>query len=265
MAETITLATYNANSVRARLPLIQKWLEEYEPDVLCLQETKVRDEDFPSDGFRDVGYHVVFRGQKSYNGVAIASKEELQDVSRKFRDDEFDEQARYLAGTFRGVRIVNTYVPQGRAIDSDKYQYKLKWLSYLKQHFADIADDWERLVWMGDMNVAPDERDVSDADKKKKHVCFHKDARKALHDIMDLGFSDVFRKHVEEGEHYTFWDYRVPNALKRGLGWRIDLILAMGEFADKCKSVKIHRKYREMEKPSDHTFFCVHFELNDGE
>jgi len=256
------VATFNANSVRSRLPLIGAWLARERPDVLCLQETKVLDSEFPDRFFRERGYHVAFRGQKAHAGVALASLEEPTDVSYGLDDGGPADEARLLRATVAGIPIVNVYVPQGQAVDSPQFAYKLAWLGrlrdYLDRHFSPA----EPLLLCGDLNVAPEEIDVHDPKRLQGHVDFHPEARAALARLQAWGFVDVFRKHHpgKPGE-YTFWDYRVPGALERNVGWRVDHIWATAPLADKSVRSWIDREARRGEKPSDHTFLVAEFEL----
>jgi exodeoxyribonuclease-3 len=255
------VATFNANSVRMRLELVLSWLQRQAPDVLCLQETKVQDADFPRDSFVDAGYHVVFRGQKAHAGVAIVSKQEPKDVSCGLDDGGEPDEARLIRAVIRGIPVVNTYVPQGRSADSPHFEYKLEWLARLRTWFNSHYSPQEPLLWMGDFNVAPEPIDVYDPKQLKKHVDFHPDAREALQQVKEWGFVDVFRKLCPEPEHYTFWDYRVRNALDRNMGWRVDHIWASEPLAVKSTGAWIDVNARRAERPSDHTFLVAEFAL----
>jgi exodeoxyribonuclease-3 len=256
------VTTYNCNSVRARLDLLSEWLERESPDVLCLQETKAQDADFPVDAFRSLGYHVAFRGQKAHAGVAIVSSEEPQDVVFGLDDDGEPDEARLARATIGGVTLVNTYVPQGRTTDSPQFEYKLDWLRRLRAFFDRHFAPQDRILWVGDFNVAPEPIDVYDPKRLVKHVDFHPDAREALEEMRDWGFVDVFRlHHREEPGHYTFWDYRVPNAVERGMGWRVDHIWATRPLADKSTKAWIDVEARKAERPSDHTLLTAEFAL----
>jgi len=253
------IATYNANSVRSRITLVQDWLSRERPDVLCIQETKVQDQDFPRGAFTDVGYNIVFRGQKAYSGVAIASLEEPEDVSFGL-DSEPKDEPRLITARVHGITIVNTYVPQGRSIDSEMFTYKLEWFSRLRGYFDRNFSPDEPLIWCGDLNVAPQEIDVHDPKRLAKHVDFHPQAREALARVTQWGLVDVFRRHhPDEPGQYTFWDYRVKGALDRNLGWRVDHIFATPPLAEKSVNAWIDREARAAEKPSDHTFLVAEF------
>jgi exodeoxyribonuclease-3 len=251
-------ATFNTNSIRARLPIIKDWLDREGPDVLCVQETKVRDKDFPADLFEEAGYHVIFKGQKSYNGVAIISKVPPDDILLNLYDKE-DEQARFISARIDDIPVINVYVPQGFQVGTDKFEYKLSWLNDLLKHIKEKYDPAQPLLVAGDFNVALEPIDVFDPEKFKGEVGFHPDEQAILRQFLDWGLVDVFRKHEPGGGHYTFWDYRIPNALKRKMGWRIDYILGTAPLAEKSIRVRIDTEARMLEKPSDHTFLVAEF------
>lgn len=252
------IATFNANSIRSRMPIVLGWLEKNKPDVLCVQETKVQDHDFPADAFEGSGYEVVFKGQKKYNGVAIFSRSKISDVSTEM-DDAADEQARFIKGVVGGVTIVNTYVPQGFERDSEKFEYKLDWLARLGRYFkSNFAPD-KPVIWVGDLNAAMEARDVHDPERLWGHVCYCQEVQDAVGEIARWGFTDVFRMHNQEDKQYTFWDYR-ELSFRRNNGWRLDYIMATNGLATKCTRCWIDRGPRGMEKPSDHTFLVAEFE-----
>lgn len=259
--KTFTLATFNVNSVRARLPIVLGWLQEHAPDALCMQETKVVDEQFPADEFEKLGYHVTYRGQKSYNGVAIASKHAPREVSFGFDDGDQPDEARLMVVRVPGMRIINTYVPQGRDVESDKYRYKLRWLERLHAWFAREVRPRVKLAWVGDINIAPQPEDVHDPKRLEGHVCFNPQVRDAMARIRDTGLVDVFRRHHPEQGHFTFFDYRVRGAVDRGLGWRVDHIHATSALANRCTDAFIDLAPRKMERPSDHTPLVARFVL----
>ncbi len=259
------IATFNANSIRARMPIVVDWLAKNKPDVLCLQETKVQDEDFPAADFENAGYHVAFKGEKSYNGVAIASREPLKDVAFGLDDGGPPDESRLIRATISGVHIVNTYVPQGREPDSPMYQYKLEWFSRLAAFFAKHYTPQQRVVWCGDLNVAPTGFDVYDPKRLMGHVCFNPEVQEAFRRVVDWGFIDVFRKHRSMAGEYTFFDYRVPNAMKRGMGWRVDHILATRVFAARSLDSYIDLEPRKLPKSSDHTPLVAEFSFATDE
>jgi exodeoxyribonuclease-3 len=258
---TFKVATFNANSVRARQGIILDWLEREAPDVLCLQETKVQDKDFPVDVFEGAGYTVAFRGQKSYNGVAVASRLPLSDLRVDLSENGSDEEARFISAKVGSLSLINVYVPQGYAVGTERFEKKLTWLRDLRDHLRSTCDPGTPLVITGDFNVAHDDRDVYDPKGLDGQVCFHPEERAVLQEILDWGLVDVLRKH-EPGEGvYTFWDYRIPNGVKRNLGWRIDYILATPPLAETSVDVRVDRDARLLEKPSDHTFLWAEFQL----
>lgn len=256
------VATYNCNSIRARLELVMEWLARLAPDVLCLQETKVPDDQFPSAEFHERGYQVLFHGQKAHAGVALVSRAEAKQVSFGLEDGAEPDETRLVRARVGDVWVVNTYVPQGRTVDSPHFRYKLAWLARLRSYFDRHHHPQDLLVWVGDFNVAPDEIDVYDPKRLVKHVDFHPEVRKALEHVRDWGFTDVFRlRHPQEAEQYTFWDYRVPNALERAMGWRVDHVWATVPLAQRCTKAWIDVEARRGDRPSDHTFVVAEFEL----
>jgi len=252
------VVSFNVNSLRARLTVVLAWLAEYQPDVLCVQETKVQDVDFPTDAFEGSGYKYVFKGQKSYNGVAIFSKSEIINVEFGF-DDEPKDEARLIKAEINGIVIVNTYVPQGYLPESEKFEYKLDWFNRLLTYFDKNFKPCDAVLWVGDFNVAPEAIDVYDPAALSGHVCFHPDAHKALNAVMQWGFVDVFRMHCREASQYTFWDYRL-NSFKRNLGWRLDHIMATEPLAKKSSACYIDKEPRLAERPSDHTPIVAEFD-----
>jgi exodeoxyribonuclease-3 len=255
------IATFNANSIRARLHIILPWLEQNGPDVLCVQETKVTDEQFPADAFAAAGYHTAFRGEKSYNGVAVISKKNPDEVVRGFDGGGNDEGSRLIAARFGGLTIVNTYVPQGTDPESPKFRYKLEWFERLYDFFDGRFTPDTPLVWLGDFNVAPAPADVHDPEGLYGHVCFHPEEHRALEKIRGWGFADVFRLHNTAPGQFTFFDYRVRGAVSGGIGWRIDHIWATAPAAEKSTGAWIDLGPRRLEKPSDHTFLVAEFDF----
>lgn len=253
------IASFNVNSIRARLPIVIQWLSEHQPDVLVVQETKVQDVDFPAEDFDNVGYEYAFKGQKSYNGVAIFSKSKITNVVSGF-DDEPKDQARLIKSEIGKIAIVNTYVPQGYSPESEKFEYKLNWFNRLLKFFDRNFKPTDAVVWVGDFNVAPQPIDVYDPKGLSGHVCFCPEVTEALHKVMRWGFVDVFRSHCSEAGQYTFWDYRMRNSFKRNLGWRLDHIMATEPLADKCTACYIDKEPRFAERPSDHTPIVAEFD-----
>jgi len=258
---TMKIATFNVNSLRKRLPIVLGWLAQQKPDVLCLQETKVQDNEFPLLALAGSGYDITYRGMKSYNGVAILSREKPEAVSYGFDDGGESEDARLLRVVINGIPIINTYVPQGFEIDSPKYQYKLGWYDRLRKYFEKHVPPNKPAIWCGDMNVAPRPIDVHSPEKHLKHVCYHEDARRAYEHTLAWGFQDVFVKLYPDRQQYTFWDYRAPGSLEANRGWRIDHILATASLAEKCQKVDVDVEPRRAKDPSDHTFLWAEFSV----
>jgi exodeoxyribonuclease III len=253
------IASFNVNSVRMRMPVLTEWLEKARPDVVALQETKVQDHEFPREAFEGVGYHCAFRGQKSYNGVAILSRHPIENVECGLPDEPRDE-ARLIRADVQGVTIVNTYVPQGVSPDSEHFRYKLEWFRRLLAYLRAKFDPSRPILWAGDLNIAPEAIDVHDPVTLLGHVCFHPQVQAALGEVMAWGFTDLFRLHHPEGGLYTFWDYRVPNALKRNIGWRLDHLMGTAPLRNRCRSCTIDKEPRMALKPSDHTPIVAEFE-----
>lgn len=254
------IASFNVNSLRVRLPIVLQWLAEYQPNILCVQETKVQDNDFPTEAFDETEYRYVFKGQKSYNGVAIFSRNEITNVKFGFEDKPKDE-ARLIKAEINGVIIVNTYIPQGYLPESQKFEYKLDWFSRLLAFFEKNFKPTDPVLWVGDLNVAPQPIDVYDPVNLSGHVCFHPQVHKALEKIVQWGFVDVFRMYCKETGQYTFWDYRL-NSFQRNLGWRLDHIMATKSLAKKCTACYIDKQPRLAERPSDHTPIIAEFDFS---
>ena len=254
------VASFNTNSIRARMPVLLGWIEREQPDLLCLQETKVRDEEFPLGDFAGSGYKAVFKGQKSYNGVAILSKHPVSGVEAGLYGQE-GEEARFLKAEIFQIPIVNVYVPQGFAPGTDKFEYKLRWLADLSRYMKTHFDIGAPLLVAGDFNVGMEPEDVFDPVKLKGEVGFHPEEQAAMRKLLEWGLVDLFRKHVQGGGHYTFWDYRIPNGVKRNMGWRIDYIFATPPLAERSRRAWIDKAPRLEEKPSDHTFVVAEFDL----
>lgn len=254
------IASFNVNSVRARLDILIDWLEKNSPDVLCLQETKAKDADFPLDMFEKIKYHAVFHGEKTYNGVAILSRHPMKDVLVGF-DGAGSEGPRIVSAKVNDIPVVNTYVPQGFHPLSEKFRYKLDWFDRLLAYFDDNYSPDRPLVWCGDFNVAPDDIDVYDPKHLAGQVGFHPDERASLERFKEWGFVDVFRMHEPSGGQYTFWDYRIKNAVKRNVGWRVDHIWATLPLAKKSIGAWIDVGPRLKLRPSDHTLIVAEFDL----
>jgi exodeoxyribonuclease-3 len=247
----VLVATWNVNSIRARLERVLAWLGARSPDVLCLQETKVVDELFPTESFRAAGYEVAVHGQKTYNGVAIVARQPLADVTQGFDDGEDESGARLVGATVGGVRVYSVYVPNGQVVGSDAYAVKLRWLARLGALLARRHRPEERVAVCGDLNIAPEERDVHDPEFWRTQVLFHPTARAALQELCGFGLVDTFRLHHAEGGLYSWWDYR-QLAFPKNLGLRIDHILASHSLAARCGSAAIDREARKGTGASDH-------------
>ena len=255
----LKIATFNAHSLRSRLGIVLDWLKNESPDLLAVQETKVQDVEFPRGPIEEAGWNVVFRGQKSYNGVAFLSKKPVTDVVDRLYPKDAEEPARFLACTIGGVRVINTYIPQGYAIDSEKYQYKLKFYADLGKWFEKNVSAATPALWLGDLNIAPTEIDVDNPKNKLDHPCYHLDARNAFLKVRDPRWTDLFRLQHPEPGHYTFWDYRFPSSLEANKGWRIDHILGTAPMVGRLRRIWVDKEPRMREKPSDHTFLTAEF------
>ncbi len=245
------IATWNVNSLKVRLPHLLTWLEQAQPDVIGLQETKTIDAQFPREAIEQAGYQVVFCGQPTYNGVAILAKQPISDVVLAFPNAE-DPQKRFIAATVNNVRIINVYVPNGAAVDSDKYQYKLQWLEALRQIVVEELKQHEKLVILGDFNIAPRDEDVHDPAAWEGHVLVSPAEREQFFALLDIGLKDTFRLFEQQPKSYSWWDYRML-AFRRNHGLRIDHILASETMAKLCRQCDIHKEPRKLERPSDHT------------
>ena len=254
------IATWNVNSLRVRLEHVLDWLDGEKPDVLALQETKTKDEDFPVEAFATRGYQVRFSGQPTYNGVALISRHESFGDLRTDIDGLDDHERRVLAATIDGIRVYNLYVPNGQHVDSDKYRYKLHWLEALEQQVDSDLSEHPNAILLGDFNIAPEDRDVHDPAAWEGKVLCSEPERAALSKLLDLGFVDVFRS-FEQGEgRYSWWDYRA-GAFRRNRGLRIDLILASAPLSQHCRDCRIDLKPRRLERPSDHTPVVAEFDV----
>lgn len=259
------VATWNVNSIRTRQQIVINWLESNPVDVLCLQETKVRDEQFPLAPFAEIGYHLYISGQKAYNGVAIFSRNPLKDVSSGFSPilgdrevGDFDLQKRVITGVLNGVRIVNLYVPNGAAIADAKYEYKLAWLKLLQEYLQILSEEDTGLCVCGDFNIALEDRDIYNSKDKDKHIMSSPPERSALQEILDLGFQDAFRKFTAEEGHFSWWNYRAAG-FRRNRGWRIDHMYLTSKLYENATKCWIDIEPRKLEKPSDHAPVIVEF------
>lgn len=247
------VATFNCNSVRLRTGTILDWLAENEPDVLALQETKVEDSKFPIFDFEELGWNVVLHGQKSLSGVALISRHSIENVRIGMGDPLFPDDARIIAATVNGMNIVNTYVPNGTKVGTDKWEYKLRWLERFRRYIAEHRPD----VWVGDINIARHPEDVYDSPRMFGGVGHHPDEFKRLDAITSLGMTDVFRQFHQGPGFYSYWEFYIKTAFERNNGWRIDHIYARDGIS--ATSCEIDIEPRKTERPSDHTIVWAEF------
>ena len=245
------LATWNVNSIRSRLERLLDWVKKHTPDVLCLQELKCIEDQFPFDAIQEAGYHAAVFGQKAYNGVAILARSEPLDVQRGLGGDLDDPQARMISAEIDGVRIISTYVPSGSVVGSEKYAYKLDWMSRLREMLDRDFDPDQPLVLCGDLNVAVDDKDVENPDAWADSVLCVPPVREALEEIRQWGLVDVFRRVNPDGGIYSWWDYR-RLGFQRNDGLRIDHIYATESLSTRCTVAEVDRQERKGQKPSDH-------------
>jgi exodeoxyribonuclease-3 len=254
----VKLATWNVNSIRARLERVVAWLEAVRPDVLCMQETKVADDAFPADELAKLGYQLAFHGQRTYNGVAILSRTPLTDVVRGFGDGDDDAQARLIAATIAGVRVMSVYVPNGESVGSEKFTYKLGWMERLRRYVAAQVTPGAPAILCGDFNVAPAPLDVHDPLAWDGHVLFSAEERAALARIVETGLVDLVRAMHPTEPMYTWWDYRML-AFPKGRGLRIDHLLVTPALAARASAVAVDRESRKGKQPSDHAAVWAEF------
>jgi exodeoxyribonuclease-3 len=246
----LKIASWNVNSLNVRLPHVLAWCEVAQPDILALQETKLTDDRFPVSELREAGYHCVFSGQKTYNGVAILSREPAADIITDIEGLD-DPQRRILAATIAGIRIINLYVVNGSEVGSDKFDYKMHWLEKVTGLIAAEMQKFEKVVVLGDFNIAPDDRDVHDPESWHEKILCSTPERQALQKILDLGLADTFRLFEQEEKIWSWWDYRMA-AFRRNMGLRIDLVLASEALAKVCSASYVDKEPRRQERPSDH-------------
>jgi len=253
------IASWNVNSLRVRLPHVLDWLDSQQPDLLGLQETKTIDDAFPADEIREAGYEVLYSGQKTYNGVAILSKQPGEDVITDLPGLD-DPQRRVLAATFGDVRFINLYVPNGSEVGSEKYAYKLDWLQKLHDYLQEQLQQHEKLVMVGDFNIAPEDADVHDSEKWHDCILVSEPERAALQGMLDLGLQDTFRLFEQAEKSFSWWDYRAAG-FRRNHGLRIDLVLASEAMCAQCQASMIDKEPRKLERPSDHAPVFADFDL----
>ena len=253
------IATWNVNSMNVRQPHVIEWLQNHEPDVQVLQEIKQVTEKFPAEKLKAIGYHSIASGQKTYNGVAVISKTPATDPVIDFPDLE-DPQRRILATTINGVRVINLYIPNGSEVGSDKYEYKLGWLASLYRFIKAEMQEHDKLVVLGDFNIAPADADVHDPEKWGEAILCSPPERKALSDLLDLGLTDVFRKFEHPEKTFSWWDYRAAG-FRRNAGLRIDLILTTDTMTERCTASYVDKEPRVWERPSDHAPVVAEFDF----
>jgi len=253
------IATWNVNSLRVRMPHLKDWLAANPMDVVALQETKLADPDFPREELEALGLHVAFSGQRTYNGVALLSSGAPTDVVAGIPGFA-DEQKRVLAATIGGVRVIDVYVPNGQAVGSDKYDYKLRWFAALRDYVSAELARHPQLVVLGDYNVAPEDRDVHDPKAWAGQVLASEPERAALRALLATGLEDCFRRFEQPEKSFSWWDYRMM-AFRRNAGLRIDLILASVPLAQACAECRIDKAPRKLERPSDHAPVVARFDI----
>jgi len=253
----LKVASWNVNSLNVRLPHVLAWCDAAQPDILALQETKMTDDRFPVAELLDAGYHSVFSGQKTYNGVAILSRVAATDVVMDI-DGLDDPQRRILGATVGDVRFINLYVVNGSEVGSEKFDYKMYWLEQVTAWIATEMQQHEKVIVLGDFNIAPDDRDVHDPQAWHEKILCSTPEREALQAILDLGLSDTFRHFEQPEKSWSWWDYRMA-AFRRNMGLRIDLVLASEALARTCRAAYIDKEPRRQERPSDHTPVIAEF------
>jgi exodeoxyribonuclease-3 len=253
----VKIASWNVNSLNVRLPQVLAWSRAMQPDILALQETKLTDDRFPESELLEAGYNSVFSGQKTYNGVAILSRQSAADTLTDIPGLE-DHQRRILAATIGGVRVVNLYVVNGSEVGSEKFDYKMHWLERVTNWLAEELKQHEELVVLGDFNIAPDDRDVHDPEVWREKILCSTPEREALRRMLDLGLQDTFRLFDQEEGVFSWWDYRM-NMFRRKMGLRIDLVLASESMAKRCRASYVDIEPRRQERPSDHAPVVAEF------
>ena len=265
------IASWNVNSIRSRLSQVIKWLEDVRPEVLCLQETKVSDKDFPYKTFEDIGYGVKFYGQKSYNGVAIISKVNISDIRYGFPgelnqleiSEELHVQKRIISGLINGIRIINVYVPNGSSLNSGKFKYKINWLTMLNEYLIKQSKRGEPTCLLGDFNIALNDNDIYAPDKFAGGIMASEIERQVLRKTLGKRFIDSFRVFEKLSGHWSWWDYR-NNSYELNKGWRIDHIYISNNLLSYLKSSVIERSQRENNQPSDHAPIMINLDFEEN-
>jgi exodeoxyribonuclease-3 len=251
------IASWNVNSLRVRLEHTLEWMQKNQPDLFCLQELKVPDDDFPVAAFSEIGYHSYFTGQKSYNGVAILSKQPLDNVETNLPDFE-DPQRRFIKADYQGITLVNVYVPNGQALDSDKFVYKRAWFAKLQLAMRNYLAQNSKVVLVGDFNITPSDLDVHDPAKWRGKIHCSPIERLMLQNLMSEGLFDTYRSFHQQPDQFSWWDYRT-DGYSRNEGLRIDLILSSADLLDVAEDCVIDESPRKLERPSDHTPVVVQY------
>ena len=265
------IASWNVNSIRSRLSQVIRWLEDEQPEVICLQETKVSDKEFPYKTFENLGYRVKFYGQKSYNGVAIISKNKITDIKYGFAgelnqleiSEEFHSQKRIISGLINGIRIINVYVPNGSSLDSEKFNYKVTWLAMLNEYLIKQSRREEPTCLLGDFNIALTDNDIYAPDQFKGSIMASEIERKMLREALGSRFIDSFRVFENLSGHWSWWDYR-NNSFELNKGWRIDHIYISNNLLSNLKSSVIERSQRENNQPSDHAPIMINLDFQEN-
>jgi len=257
----ITVATWNINSVKVRLPLLLQWLETHKPDLLFLQEIKCVNDKFPTAEIEAAGYHATVHGQPAYNGVAILSRQKVELISNNLPGEDTDDKARFLDVEFNGCRFINIYAPNGNPIGTEKFDYKLRWLDRLHDYSQDLLDQRQKFLIGGDFNIIPETHDARHPEEWRHDALFQPESKRKWRGLLNSGLVDAFRAlHPEQKDAYTFWDYQA-GSWHRDNGIRIDHFLLSPGIADQLHSCRIDKEPRAMEKPSDHTPVIVAFKL----
>jgi len=267
----LLIASWNVNSIRTRLSQVIKWLADEQPEVLCIQETKVSDKDFPYKPFEDIGYTVKFYGQKSYNGVAIISKDKIEDIRYGFTgelnqleiSEDLQSQKRIMSGLINGIRIINVYVPNGSSLISEKFNYKINWLGILYEYLVKQSKREEPTCLLGDFNIALNDNDIYAPEKFKDSIMASEIERKMLRNALGSRFEDSFRVFEKFSGHWSWWDYR-NNSFDLNKGWRIDHIYVSNNLLSNLKSSVIERSQRENNQPSDHAPIMINLDLKEN-
>lgn len=254
------IGTFNCNSIKNRIDVIIDWMNKTGADIVACQETKCQDINFPKERLDDAGLFYAFRGEKTFNGVCLISRKQLKDISLFIGDEHLDSQCRFVKAKYDDITVINTYIPQGYELDSPKFQFKLDWLEGMRKHFFDNYKPSDKIVWVGDFNIAKSDIDVYEPKKHWGGVGYNQTEIDALKKITDWGFNDTFR-YFHEGEEnsYTFWDYRLRNAVELNKGWRIDYIMSTDSMLRKAVRCEVDREPRMQKPASDHTFLYAEF------